>query len=469
MTAAVYTSGSTMGHIVKLTGAVSIGLVSLFLADLADIYFLSLLGEAELAAAVGYAGSILFFTTSICLGIAIATAALVARALGAGDRPQALMHTTNACLFGVALTAAAAVAIWLAAPWILGLLGAEGRTHGLAESYLRIIVPSMPVLVLAMCAGGVLRAVGDARRSTYATVSGGAANALLDPLFIFGLGMGIEGAAVASVLARVVILAIALHGMVWVHRFHARFDWILFRRHLGAVARIAFPAILTSAATPIGNAYVIAAASEFGDGAVAGLSIIGRIIPVAFAAILALSAAVGPVIGQNFGAGRFERVRGALTNALVFAALYVLAVCLLLLLFREAVVGAFSASGEALALVAFFCTWISWAFLFNGALFAANAAFNNLGRASYSTFFNFGRATIGTIPFVYLGGKWAGAAGILAGQALGAVIFGVISILAAFALIRRLAEDGGEGPSPPRRLYRSLWPIPAWPQSSVRT
>lgn len=469
MSAAVYTSGSTMGHTVKLTGAVSIGLASLFLADLADIYFLSLLGEAELAAAVGYAGSILFFTTSICLGVAIATAALVAKALGAGDRQQALMHTTNACLFGVVLTAVAALVIWLAAPWILGLLGAEGRTHGLAASYLRIIVPSMPILVLAMCAGGVLRAVGDARRSTYSTVSGGAANALLDPLFIFGLGMGIEGAAVASVLARVVILLVALHGMVWIHRFHARFEWHLFRRNLGVVAGIAFPAILTSAATPIGNAYVIAATSQFGDGAVAGLSIIGRIIPVAFVAILALSAAVGPVIGQNFGARRFDRVTGAFSNALIFSTLYVFGACLLLVLLQDFITSAFSASGEALALVAFFCTWTSWAFLFNGALFAANAAFNNLGRASYSTYFNFGKATLGTIPFVYVGGEWAGAAGILAGQAVGAVIFGMVSALTAFALIRRLAREDDGGPPPPRRLYRSLWPIPAWPQTSVRT
>ena len=82
--AAAYTIGSTLGHIVRTSLMGAVGLMTLFVVDLADLYFLSLLGEIELAAAVGYAGSILFFTTSACIGVAIAMAALVSRALGAG-------------------------------------------------------------------------------------------------------------------------------------------------------------------------------------------------------------------------------------------------------------------------------------------------------------------------------------------------------------------------------------------------
>jgi Na+-driven multidrug efflux pump len=82
MADAKFVEGSVSCHISVMTATAATGLIALFVVDLLDLYFLSLLGETELAAAVGYAGSILFFTTSVCIGLAIAMAALVARADG---------------------------------------------------------------------------------------------------------------------------------------------------------------------------------------------------------------------------------------------------------------------------------------------------------------------------------------------------------------------------------------------------
>src|SRR5690606_16172626 len=81
-----------------------------------------------------------------------------------------------------------------------------------------ITLPSVPLLGLGMCAAGLLRATGDARRAMYVTLGAAVVTAVLDPLLIFALGLGVHGAAVSTVLARVVMVAVGLHGVLRVHR-----------------------------------------------------------------------------------------------------------------------------------------------------------------------------------------------------------------------------------------------------------
>lgn len=452
MTDAKFLQGSILRHISVMTGTASIGLMALFVVDLVDLYFLSLLGEVELAAAVGYAGSILFFTTSICIGLAIAMGALVARAVGAGEVERAKRYVVHASLFALAVTLPLAAVVWLAIPEFLRLVGAEGRALELATTYLRIIVPSMPLLALAMAAGGVLRAVGAAGLAMSATLSGGLVNAVLDPILIFGFELGVAGAAWASVMARVAVFLVGAYGVVIRTRMLGRFKARPFGHDVGRIAAIAGPAVLTNVATPVGNAYVTASVADFGDDAVAGFSIVGRVIPVAFGVIFALSGAVGPVIGQNFGAERFERVRRALLDALLLSTVVVAAAALLLFLLQGPVARAFNASPGATELWSFFATFIAALWVFNGAQFIAHAAFNNLGRPLWSTWSNWGRATLGTIPLVWLGALWFGPQGVLLGQAVGGVIFGIGAYLAAWRLC---AAGLRPGPLPARaQMFR---------------
>ncbi len=461
---AKFVTGSTMRHVVVMTSLSSIGLMTLFLVDFADMYFLSLLGEVHLAAAIGYAGTILFFTTSICIGLAIAAGALVARSIGAGERLAARKLATSSLAFAVATTVVLAALIWIACPALLSALGADGRTHELALSYLRIIVPTMPLLGAGMICSTVLRANGDAKRAMYVTLSGGVVNAVLDPIFIFSLGLGIEGAAWASVAARIAVFLVGLNGVLRIHNLLAPLDARQCAYDFRPIAVIAIPAMLTNIATPVGNAYITVNIAPFGDGAMAGWAIIGRVVPVAFGAIFSLSGAIGPIVGQNFGARRIDRVRSGFTDALIFALVYVATTSTILYVLKEEIASFFSAGEEASNLIFLFCTWIAVSFLFNGSLFIANAVFNNLGKPHYSTVFNWGKATLGTIPFVHLGGLWFGAGGVIAGQAVGAVIFGIAAAVVALQLIEHINLDPGEGNGTRRFTPR----IPLWPHSTHR-
>jgi Na+-driven multidrug efflux pump len=164
-------------------------------------------------------------------------------------------------------------------------------------------------------------------------------------------------------------------------------------------------------------------------------------MPVAFGAIFALSGSIGPILGQNFGARRFDRVRRAIIDSMVSMLCYCAAMWLALIILREPIVRLFGASGEGAELIRFFCVYIAGSMLFIGALFVANATFNNLGFPTWSTVLNWGRATIGTIPFAWIGATYFGAAGVLAGQALGAVLFGIGAVIVCLSTVGRLAAE----------------------------
>ncbi|CUH77481.1 Multidrug export protein MepA [Tritonibacter multivorans] len=432
---AKFLSGNLFRHITVMSFTASLGLMAVFAVDFVDMIFISMLGKDELAAAVGYAAAILFFTTSFNIGVAIAAGALVARALGAGNAAQAQARASHALLAGGLACAGFVVLIWLSLETLVSLVGASGRPHDLAVHYLQIIVPSLPFLLIGMAGGAILRAHGDARRAMMATIAGGLVNAVLDPILIFGLDLELTGAALASVAARI---AMAYFALAPIFRHHGGLRWprpLAFLRDLPPIAAIALPAILTQLATPVGQAYVTRAMAEFGEEAVAGMAIVGRMTPLAFATIFALSGAIGPIVGQNFGAGQLPRVRQTLRDSLIFTGLFVVAMALLLFLLRDHVIALFNATGDAQTLIYLFCGPLALMFFFNGALFVANACFNNLGRPFYSTWLNWGRHTVGTIPFVWVGAQLWGAPGALVGQALGGLIFGLLAVWLALRLI----------------------------------
>ncbi len=438
---AKFVTGSTMRHVIVMTSTGSAGLMAIFAVDFLNLFYISLLGEKELAAAIGYAGAVMAFSIAISVGLTIATGALISRALGAGERERARRMATSALIFMFVVACVFVLLLWPAIPLALELLGATGQTAEIATGFLRIVVPSLLFMALGMGLAAVLRAVGDARRGMYITLAGGLASAIFDPLFIFGLDLGVTGAAIATVLSRMVLVIVGWHGAHRVHRMLGRFEPKMFLSDMRSLSGIAVPAVLTNIATPVGNAYVTGALSGFGDDAVAGWAIIGRIIPLAFGTLFALSGAVGPIIGQNFGARQVDRVRAALRDALYFALGCTAAAWLALVVLQGTIISIFGANDQAATMIRFFCLFVAGSFVFTGALYVANAAFNNLGFPTYSTLFNWGRATLGTIPLVWIGGNIAGPIGAMAGWAIGGIVFGVAAAIVAFRLTARIRPD----------------------------
>lgn len=436
-----FVTGSIMKHVVVMTFTGALGLMSMFLVDLLDLFYLSLLGKTEITAAIGYAGTIVFINLSLCIGTGIAAAVLVARNLGAKRPERAREFATSCFMYSCILSAVFSGLIALGADWLLRLLGAQGEALHLAKQFIWIASPGFVVLAGGVACSFTLRGLGDARRAMYVTLVVAIVIAILDPIFIFWLDWGIQGAALAGVIADICSLAVGFRSVHRVHKFFAPPSLARLRADMREISEIAVPAMLTQLATPFANAYVTRAVAPFGNEAVAAAAIIGRVIPVAFGIIFSLSGSVGPIIGQNYGARLHDRVRRTLTDGLIFATVYTIITSALLFVFRHEIAELFRASGRTHELVLFFCSFIAASWAFAGAQFVASAAFNNLGHPNTSTVFNWAKATVGTIPFAIYGAQAAGPEGVMVGVALGAIIFGVASVAWAYRIVAKVAQQ----------------------------
>lgn len=428
-----------MRHVAVMASTGAVGLVAVFLVDLINLFYISQLGEQAIAAAVGFAGVVGFFHTSICIGLMIGITATVSRRIGAGDTAQARRLASHSLLLTAAIAAVLALATLAFLGPLLWVLGARGEVAVLAQRYLTVTMPSVPLLAIGMASSALLRSVGAARRAMGVTLGAAAVTAALDPLFIFYFGMGLDGAAVVSVISRSVLVGVGLHGIWRVHRLLAPTERAYFWSDARSLFTVAGPAVLTNLATPVGAAFVTHSIAQFGASAVAGQATVDRLTPVAFGLIYALSGAVGPILAQNLGAHRFDRVQQTLRASLGFMVVAVAAAWLLLALLQGLLIRAFSLDGQAALLLQAFCSWLAASFFFAGALFVANAAFNNLGRPLWSTGFNWARATLGTIPLAWWGARY-GPVGVLAGQALGTAVFGTLAMWIAFRLTANLGK-----------------------------
>ncbi|MCK5924025.1 MAG: MATE family efflux transporter, partial [Methylococcales bacterium] len=339
-----------MKHVASVSFTASIGLMAIFAVDFIDMIFIAMLGNQALAAAVGYAGTILFFTTSISIGLSIAAGALVARSLAQRKSELAREYATSVMMVALLVALATVVFVWFQLDNLLSFLGADTETKQLASEYLKIIIPSMPLLTGAMISTAVLRAHGDAKRAMWATLIGGLVNAVLDPILIFTFGLDLQGAALASVIARATMLVAAARPAIQLYNGFCLPSpskmGNLIKRDINRVSSIAGPAVLTNIATPVGSAIVIREMAHYGTDIIAGMAIIARLTPVSFALVFALSGAIGPILGQNFGAGLFERVKETFKSSLLFTLAYVLLIATLLYLIRQPIASLFNAKGD---------------------------------------------------------------------------------------------------------------------------
>lgn len=438
---AKFLSGSIMSHIITMTLTSAVGLIAIFSVDFVDFFFLSQLEDTAIQAALGFTGTVLFATTSVGIGFAIASSATVARAVGEENFEKANRLVIHSLIYTGVVSAIIGLVLFFNLTSILSLLGAKEQVLVHARSYLQILVPTMPILAVSMASGACLRALGDPIQALYIYVGGALINAVLDPLMIFTLNLGMDGAAMASAIARLGMFCFSLFGLLIVHKIRTNPNLDKLKQDLKPFSIIAFPAILTNIASPIGNGYVTYALAPFGNSAVAAWAIIARILPLTFAGIFSLSGAVGPIIGQNLGGKRYDRVQRTLYDAIKFNTIYVLIAWGALALLAPTICNIMELKGEAANYVLFYCYWLIPGFGMIGYMFTANAAFNNLSKAHYSTILNWTRATLGTIPFVIIGTYYFGIYGLFSGQIIGGALTALLSLFICQRLIKRLQPN----------------------------
>lgn len=435
---AIFVTGSILRHVLVMTGSGAAGLVAIFLVDVLTLLYVSRLGDPQATAAIAFATQALFIPLSLSIGMTIAVTALVGRALGRGDHAAARRMAGAALVIVGSLSTLVTAGLWIFRGWFLSIVGARGEAMAIADDFLTIALPTGVLLSLGMALSGVLRAVGDARRAMHVTLSGAAVTAIVDPVLIFGLGLGVHGAAITIIFARLAGLIVGWRGAVGVHDMVRRPSMAEVADDLRPFAAIAAPAVATNLASPAASAFALSIISRFGDATVGALVTSDRVFALAYAPIFALSGSVGAILAQNLGAGRIERLRETMRVCLTLATGYAVVAWIGLALAGPYIGALFDTPPAARDLLAFFLFWGAASWIALGWLFVANASFNNLGFPFLATAFNWGRALLGVIPFVSLGAHWAGARGAGLGMAAGSALFGVAALLATRVTLNRI-------------------------------
>ncbi|MBW4707620.1 multidrug transporter MATE [Roseobacter sp. YSTF-M11] len=443
-----------MGHVMRMTATGAMGITFVFLVDAANLLWISQLGDQTLVAAIGFAFAIQFFSVSSGVGLMIAATALISRSIGSGDRAAARQQAGAAAAIAACIQAGIAALVVVFRHDLVHLAGASGETAALAARYLGITMPSLVFMAVGMIASGALRAEGLGAKAMYVTLLSGALLMVLDPILIFWLRWGLDGAAIGLFAFRIALMVLGLYFAAYQHRLIALPDRRSLLRVLRPYMLVAIPAIATQLATPAGNYFLTIVMAPFGDDAVAAWAVIGRLTVVAFGGIFALSGAIGGIFGQNFGAGQCDRLRTTYRDALIFCLIYTLATWAILLLATPYVVAAFGLTGQGAEVVYAFSTIGVGGFIFVGALFVSNAAFNNLGKPGRSTLVNWLKDGVLSWPTAAFLATLYGAPGVIYGQAAASALIGLVSAFWGWRFVRALRPIAPEALDlPPPRPY----------------
>ncbi|KAA3631657.1 MAG: MATE family efflux transporter, partial [Proteobacteria bacterium] len=291
----------------------ALGLVAIISFDAVDLYFVSLLGDAPLAA-ISFTFPIIWFLSSIIIGFEAGAASSISRAIGGNDASKARRQTTDTALLAGSVAFVLCMLGLAAIDPIFRLLGATDDLLPLIKDYMGIWFFAEPAAAVLWTCLAAMRARGNSLIEGKIIATAAVINAILDPIFIFGWfgvpRMEIAGAALATLLANLVMLC---GTVVYIH-FRLR----VFATPFTAVAnileswrsmlRVGLPAMATNAIVPVANGIIVAMVAGFGIDAVAGFGVAMRIEPLFLIAFYALSAVTSPFIGQNYAAGRLDRV-----------------------------------------------------------------------------------------------------------------------------------------------------------------
>jgi putative MATE family efflux protein len=291
---------------------------------------------------------------------------------------------------------------------VFRLLGADDSTLPLIERYMSIYYFGGVFLIVPMIGNSVLRASGDAKTPSLLMTAGAVLNVIMDPILIFGWGpiprLELEGAAISTVFSNALVGALAISVIYFrdqLFRFKKK-DWPLILDSWRRILHVGVPSMASSLVAPLTTAFITWQVSQFGQEAVAGFGVASRVEGLSLMALMAMSAAITPFSGQNFGAGQYDRVMDGLRYAWRWCTLYGLSVALVLFGGAEYIAMFFTDNVDAIRTSKLHLTMVPWSYGFLGICMTCVSAFNAIGKPTPGMIVSMTRTIIVYAPLAFL-------------------------------------------------------------------
>ncbi len=436
------TQGSVVRHVLRMTPPMAMAFFAMMAFNLVDTWFVSKLGTEALAA-MGFTFPLVMITHAIAMGLGMGVSSTVSRAIGSQDNDEVQRLSTYSLLLTFIIMLILSVVVFIFRFELLGLLGAEGFALELSSRYMAWWLLFTPIGLLPMVGNSAIRSTGDTLRPGIIMSVGALINVGLDPIFIFGWGpvpaMGVTGAALATGISRIITFVWA----IWL--MHSRchllnLSWIGARKVLDSwksVLQTALPSSVTSMLAPLAGGVIVRLIASHGEAAVAATAAGQRIEYFTYLVPMAMGATLVPIIGQNWGAGRIDRVREVWRKTNWFGIAYGVASLLLAFPLARPAAELFSDDPYIIELISNYLVIILCGSIVIHSEVHTGFAFNAIQRPLTASFLRMIRYVFLLIPLTWLGGRLFGIYGIYAGMAASFGIAGIISILWFATFIRR--------------------------------
>ena len=428
------TQGPITKKLISLTIPMVFGMLSMVVFNLVDTFFVSRLGTEELAA-MGFTFPVVMFIVSIALGFGIATSSVVSRAIGRGDHRQVQRLTTDSLIISLFFVVIFAVLGLFSMDWVFRLLGADGNTLLLVKQYMRIWYLGVAFVVIPMVGNNAIRACGDTFFPSAIMIVSMIVNVILDPLLIFGLWgfprLGLEGAAIATVIARAVAMVFSL---LILHFKEKLIDFALppLKELIDSVKQIFYigiPSATSRLLIPVTIAVIMRLVAGFGSAAVAAFGVAVKIEMFVFVLIMALATALVPFVGQNWGAKNFSRVKDAVKKANIFSLWWGLGSFAVFLVLAVPLGHVFGKDIEVAKRIARYLWIMPVSYGLRGCAFLVVSAFDAMNKPLLAIGLNLVRMFVLYIPLAVIGSKLAGLVGLFAGICLANLMAGTLSVI----------------------------------------
>jgi putative MATE family efflux protein len=401
------TQGKVRDHVVRMMLFVLAGMAIQTLYGLVDIYWVGRLGK-EAVAAVALSSNLMFVSLALTQMLSVGCVALVSRAAGQ-KRHEEVVRLFNQAQCLSTLAGVAFLVLGLASlNTYAERLSGDARTAALSVQFLRGFVPALALQFTLVGLGSALRGIGNMKPGLIAQMASVLFNMLLAPFLIFGWGtgrpLGVAGAALATLLATLMAVLGLSHYLRRARTFlRLRFadwrpDWQTWRSMLG----IGMPAGAEFLLTAVTLSVVYVVTRPFGAEAQAGFGIASRLMQAGFMPAVAIGFSAAAVVGQNFGSGRFERVRETVKEGTKLVLLFMVAFTALCQLAPALLLHAFSTAPGVVAAGVDYLRTVSWGYMASGIVFVCAGVFQGLGNTWPSLAASSLRAGAFVIPVVLM-------------------------------------------------------------------
>jgi putative MATE family efflux protein len=401
------TEGSIAKNILQMAVPIAAGMFFQTLYFLIDLYFVSGLGDAAIAG-VGAAGNIMFIVFALTQVLGVGTVALISHAVGRKDRADATLIFNQSLVLSAGCALITLLFGYYAGPSYVQTMGSGAAAVLAGTQYLYWFLPSLGLQFAAVSMGSALRGTGIVKPAMIVQVLTVILNAILAPVLIAGWGtghpMGVAGAGLASSLSvavGVVLLTLYFQRL----EQYVAFDTAAWRPRLatwGRLLRVGLPAGGEFALMFIYVAVIYRLTRHFGPDAQAGFGIGQRIMQSMFLPAMAVAFATAPIVGQNFGAGKFARVRETFLLAALIGGCIMVTLTLFCQVCAAWVVHGFTADVTAVAVGGQFLRMISFNFVASGIVFTCSAVFQGLGHTMPAVLSSASRLVSFVVPALWL-------------------------------------------------------------------